>query len=132
MSKNGNGKKGRNWSSPIDPVLLDPTGAMHEGITMPGYEGVPFRGPVPNLKEDDPAHKQPVDGQKAHVEILELWRDEDLKRYREICQVIANGFGAISKEDMQYDPAKKNWRVFIRWLEFFTAMQKGGSYGRSR
>ena len=121
-----NGKK--NWNS-IDPVLLDPTGNMHKGITMPGHDGVPFRGPVPDLKEDDP--QQPVQQQKVHVEILELWDAKKLKRYRDICQVIANGFGLISKEEVQYDKDKKGWRVFIRWLELFTTM-KGGTDGRTR
>ena len=127
---NGNAKK-RDWGG-IDPQLLDPFGAIHKGITMPGHEGVPFRGTVPNLKEDDPEHLQPQAGQKAHVEILELWKPTELARYRNICQVVANGFGAISKEDMQYDKTKKNWRVFIRWLEFYTAIQKGGGNGSGR
>jgi len=131
MSTGGNGK--RNWNSEaIDPVLVDPTGNMHKGITMPGWDGVPFRGPVPDLKNDDPDHRQPVVGQKAHVEILELWDEKQLQHYRDICQVVANGYGAISKEDMQYDTKKCNWRVFIRWLEYFTTMGKDGNNGSSR
>jgi len=127
---NGNGKK-RDWGE-IDVQLVDPHGALHEGITMPGHEGIPFRGSVPNLKADDPEHLQPQAGQKAHVEILDLWKPTELARYRTICQVVANGFGAISKEDMQFDSKKKNWRVFIRWLEFYTAVTKGGINGRGR
>jgi len=123
-----NGKK--NWSSVIAPELVDPTGNMHKGITMPGWDGIPFRGPVPDLKEGDP--KQPVQHQKVHIEILCLWIDKDMKRYNEICQVVANGFAMISKEDMRYDEKKKNWRVFIRWLELFTTMEKGTDNGRNR
>jgi len=128
---NGHNRMRKDWGA-IDPQLLDPHGAMHEGITLPGYEGVPFRGPIPNLKGSDPAHMQPQFGQKLHVEILELWKEPDLKRYREICQVVANEFGMISKEDMQYEKSKGGWRVFIRWMEFYTAVQKGGGNGSSR
>ena len=96
---------------------------------MPGFEGLPFRGEVPDLKNDDPEKLQPTFNQKAHIEILDLWNETQLTRYRDICQVVANGFGAISKEDMQYDEKKKSWRVFIRWLEYFTSVKKGGSNG---
>jgi hypothetical protein len=130
VGSNGNGKK--QWDSEkIDPVLVDPSGNMHKGIVMPGWDGLPYRGPVPDLKENDPEHLQPQFKQKAHVDVLELWDKKQLDRYRDICQVVANGFGAISKEDMQYDEQKKGWRVFIRWLEFFTTVE-GGSNGRNR
>jgi hypothetical protein len=124
----GNGK--RKWSSEIDPVLVDPTGNMHKGITMPGWDGIPFRGPIPDLKEND--SKQPAQHQKVHVEVLELWKPKDMARYREVCQVVANGYGLISKEDMRYDEDKKSWRVFVRWLELFTTMEKGTVNGRDR
>lgn len=129
---NGNGSKTkeRNWSS-IDPQLVNPTGQLHEKISLPGWEGIPFRGPVPDLKETDPQRKQPVMAQKVHIELLDLSDKKQLARYRTICQVVANGYGQISKEDMQYDPKKKNWRVFVRWLEIFTAMGKGAGNGRN-
>lgn len=127
---NGNSKARRNWGV-IDPQLLDPHGAMHKNVSLPGYEGVPFRGSVPDLRTSDPEQLQPQFGQKVHIEILELWDTKQLERYREICQVVANGFGAVSKEDTQYDNSKKNWRVFIRWLEYYTTVEKGGSNGSS-
>lgn len=126
LGNNGNGKG--NWSS-IDPQLIDPTGQLHEGVTMPGWDGLPFKGPVPDLKESDV--RQPEVAMKVHVEIFELWNKKHLKRYREICQVIANGFGQISKEDMQYDARNKGWRVLIRWVELFTAMRRGNSHGHT-
>ena len=124
------GTNGKKWSSTLDPVLVDPTGNLHSGITMPGWDGLPFRGTIPDLKDGDP--KQPVQHQKVHIEILCLWVENDMKKYREICQVVANGYGLISKEDARYDEQKKNWRVFIRWLELFTAMEKGTDNGRNR
>lgn len=97
---------------------------------MPGYDGLPFRGDVPDLKNDDPEHKLPQIGQTAHVEILDLSIKDQLKHYEEVCQLVANGFAAISKEDMQWDPKKKNWRVFLRWIEYFMSIKKGGTNGR--
>jgi hypothetical protein len=131
MSNNGNGKKkSTRWgSAAIAPELIDPTGQLHKESILPGFEGTPFRGPVPDLRHDDAMRKQPEMHYKVHVEVLDLSVEEDMKRFRDVCQTIANGFGQPSKEDMQYDAEKKNWRVFIRWMEFFSAMPKGMNNG---
>jgi hypothetical protein len=129
MSRNGK----QRWGS-LDPKLLDPTGGqMHQQPMLPGYDGVPYRGAIPNVKQLDPEHKQPQVGAKVHVEILDLSKDEDLKRYRDVCQMIANDFGKISQERIEFDDKKKNWLVFIRWLEMFAYdPAKGHDHGRYR
>ena len=123
----GNGGKKR-WSSSIDQKLVDPTGTMEQPPVLPGYQGVPYRGPARDIKSDDPEHIQPEIRAKVHIQILDLSKQDDVDEYTRICQVIANGYGQLSKEDMQYDKRKKNWRVFVRWLELF-ATPKGARNG---
>jgi hypothetical protein len=86
---------------------------------LPGFQGVPYRGMIPDLKTEDPDHIQPQIGQKVHIEVLDLSKDPDLERYRIVSQMVANGFAVISKEDVRFVEESKNWRVFIRWLELF-------------
>jgi hypothetical protein len=127
--KNGNGN-GKKWgSASFDPALLDPTGQLGSKDVLPGFEGMPFRGQIPDLKRDDVERRQPEINYQVHVEILDLSKEEDLKRYREICQIIMNGFGQAAKEDLQYDPDKKSWRLFIRWMQIFSAMRKDMGHG---
>lgn len=132
MGRNGNGKK-EQWGS-IHPQLLDPTGGqMDAKPVLPGYEGVPFRGPIPNLKDTDPYHKQPQVSAKVHIEILDLTKPDHLERYEKVSQMVANGFAKMSQERIEYDPDKKNWRVFVRWLELFAYdPSKGHNHGRTR
>jgi hypothetical protein len=132
MGRNGNGKKPR-WGT-LDPKLLDPSGGqVDQPAVLPGYEGVPFRGPIPNVKESDPFYRQPQIGSKVHIEILDLSNDEHLERYSKVSQMVANGFAKMSQERIEYDPDKKNWRVFVRWLEMYAYdPTKGNNYGRNR
>ena len=70
---------------------------------------------------------------KVHVDVLDLRKPKEMKYYREICQMIGNGYAQFSKEDMRYDEKSKSWRVFIRWLELFTFdPTKGNSDGCRR
>lgn len=130
MGRNG---KQQRWGT-LDPQLLDPSGGqMHQSPVLPGYDGVPFRGPIPNVKETDPEHMQPQIGSKVHIEVFDLSDSDQLKRYRDACQMIANGFGKMSQERIEFNPTKKNWLVFIRWLELFAYdPAKGNNHGRSR
>ena len=130
MSKNGNGNGAARWgSAAIDPVLVDPTGQLNKKSILPGFEGTPYRGHIPDLRHDDPQRIKPELHYQVHIDVLDLSKEPDMKRYHDACQMIANGFAQLSKEDLQYDPAKKNWRVFMRWLEFFSATAKGTIHG---
>jgi hypothetical protein len=132
---NGNGNGGKKavvvrWGSdPIEPELLDPSGEASSKPMLPGYGGFPYRGPVPNLRHDDIDRRQPEVQTKVHIDILDLAKKPDMQRYRALCQMVANGFAQISKEDVRYDEKKKSWRVFIRWLELYTTLPKGNVYG---
>jgi hypothetical protein len=86
---------------------------------FPGFEGLPFRGIVPDRKELDPEKLQPQQGVRAHVEILDMAVEEDRKRMEDIYTTVANGHAIISAEEREYDPDKKNWRVFLRWADLY-------------
>ena len=128
MSNNGDGKD--RWD--IDSMLLDPTAGQRDmPATFPGYQGAPFRGQIPDLKSDDPQHKQPRVAARAHVEVLNMAEPDDLKRYEEIAQLAANGAAVISFEERQYDKSIQNWRVFVRWGDLFAYNpEKGHDSGR--
>lgn len=111
---------GGNGHHPPSSRLVDPWGVLNAPSVFPGHDGVPFRGPVPDLKSNDPEHKRPQVAVQAHVEILSMDNAEQMKRYQEIMQIIGNGFGQLGAEDRQYDKSIKNWRIFIRWWELFT------------
>lgn len=117
-------KEGKKFSD-IDPALLDPHGTMNHPNHFPGLDGLPYRGyNVPHLKERDPEAKRPKEAAKAHVDILDMSDEKERERYRDITQVVVNGYGAISFEDRQYDPEKKTWLVFVRWYELYCTTHK--------
>ena len=105
----------------IEDRLLSPRG--HEG-TYPAWEGLPFRGKIPDLREDDPDYKQPQIGSEAHVTVYDLSNPEHLEHYQKVWQLIANGTAMLSAEERVYDPEIKNWRVFMRWADSFTFAPK--------
>lgn len=107
---------------PIPPALLDPHGILHAPGVFPGANGVPFRGPTPNLKESDA--NQPTIGAQSVVDILDLGDPKDLKRYTEIWQVLTNGLAVLSEELKEYDKDTKSWRVFLRWGYQFSYLPK--------
>lgn len=113
----------------IDPRLLDPHGVLSLPNVFPGFNNVPFRGPVPALKENDPEHKQPQVGVQAHAAVLVTTNPEDMKRYEEIMQVIGNGYGQLGAEERQYDDSIKGWRIFIRWWALYSYVPKGRPNG---
>ena len=126
---NGNGKHPERPALPkaepkprFDPRLLDPTGAAGKPLVFPGYEGVPFRGTVPNIKESDPDEQRPQLGMQVRVDILDLSKPEDLEYYGQISQMVGNGFAQISFEERQFIEEKKSWLVLLRWMLHFAYM----------
>jgi hypothetical protein len=97
----------------IDGKLLDPNRMRGKGFTLPGFDGLPFRGAVPDLKDSDV--KQPTIGYETFVEILDLSIPEQLQHYEDVWQLISNSYAILSAEEKHYDEGTKNWRVFIRW-----------------
>lgn len=106
----------------LDPRLLDPTGSHQKSLVFPGYDGFPFRGPVPDIKDTDP--QQPQYSAQVFVHVLDLSKAEDLEYYGQIAQMVGNGFAQISFEDKQFIAEKKSWLVLIRWMLNYAYMPK--------
>ena len=90
-------------------------GARGQDSTWPTWQEFPFRGDIPDLREDDPEHKQPKIGYETHVTVYDLSNPEHLDHYEKVWQMAANSTVIISAEERTYDPDTKNWRVFLRW-----------------
>jgi len=104
----------------IDSALVDPSKGQRDMAPMfPGVEGIPFRGVVPDLKNDDPETLQPKQGCRVHVEILDMSDEKDLKRMEAVYSMYANGTAMISSEDRQWIPEDKTWKVFLRWADLY-------------
>lgn len=89
-------------------------------IVMPGYDGIPFRGVVPDLVKGG---KTPIERLYAKVRIFDLSDAKQLEEYQSICDVIAKGWCALSREEIQWVEEKKSWIVFIRYVERFAEME---------
>ncbi len=55
------------------------------------YEGIPFRGPQMNLRQDDPPHLQPKVRYEPHVQIFDFADEKDIQDYIVILDSIARG-----------------------------------------
>ena len=119
---NGNGHAAMQRFSNRWNKLLDPHRTADKEFVLPGWDGLPFRGSVPCLKESDPEYRQPQVAYEPHVWILDLSVKEDLEDYRSVYQLVTNGSAVISAEERQYDKDIKNWRIFLRWALMFTHM----------
>ena len=110
---------------PIPTDLLDPTGTRDQPSILPGFQGLPFRGRVPNLKTDDPEYKQPQVASRIFVRVFDLSKPKDLEYYEKVSQLVGNGFAVISIEDKVFDEKLHNWRVLLRWMVQYSYVPKG-------
>lgn len=81
------------------------------------FMGLPYRGNIPNLKNDDPDYKQPQYHFDVHIEQFSSLNEEDMKRWTEIMQKISDGLAFTSFEERQYDQDLKGWHILLRWCE---------------
>jgi len=111
---------------PLPAHLLDPANVLGKESVLPGMDGLPFRGPIPDLRETDPDHMRPQVGYGAHVQLFVLSKPKDLAYYQQVIQLMANGFAVMGAEDRVYDKDIKSWRILLRWYEQFATMKPRG------
>lgn len=111
----------------IPDRLIDPQGVFQQPMVLPGIDGFPFRGAIPDLKETDPEAFRPQMGQQIFANVLDLSETEDLKYYQQILQLVGNGYAQISVEERKYDDSIKSWRVFIRWILYYGYVAQGAN-----
>jgi len=85
----------------------------------PQFEGLPFRGAAPDLKNTDPSHMQPKICYEVHVRQFDLKNEKHLEEYENIFQQVAEGSVTVSFEERVYDDDIKSWRVLLRYYDQF-------------
>jgi len=83
------------------------------------FNGVPFRGRIPNLSKTD---MPPVMDYDVHVDILDLSDEEQKTKYEQICQKFVQGKAFIWVDDRKWDANSGNFKVFVRWADVFMRM----------
>lgn len=126
---NGAAKKKR---PDLDAAMLDPGGVVSQPSRMPGWDGMPFRGAVPFLKNDDGEHNQPQIAYSVHADVFDMSDEEDRDYYAKVWQMAANGYALISADERQWVPEKKSWCVFLRWATPYTYVAKESADGQVR
>ena len=77
------------------------------------FRGLPYRGKAEIIDKDN----QPVKKRETHIAQFALNSEEDMAKYSEIIQKVADGASQISFEERVYDDTIKSWRVLIRWFD---------------
>ena len=83
------------------------------------WDGLPYRGPVMNFKENDPENMLPQMDFEAHVKIFELNNKEHLEEYEKILRKMTKGEATQFYELKEYDKDIKSWRVLIAYTDVF-------------
>ena len=81
--------------------------------------GAPFltkRIRVPMYEKDAPPDKRPYRMRSIRNDVLELWKEEDKKRYDAIWEAAGLELVMVADEERKYIESESNWKVFIRWV----------------
>jgi hypothetical protein len=88
-----------------------------EGIRIDGiYKGLPYEGPVLNLKNDDPEHMKPRLVATVTVDTFLMDNKEDVKKYKAHMEDVGRGWAQVSLEDVQWIPSRETWKIFLRLM----------------
>lgn len=86
-------------------------------LFWPGVDEYPFRGSnVPPMLKKDEIEQIPL-VLDAKAEVLTL--PKDIKRYEEIIDRCANGWYSMRFEKTNYDAEKREYIVFLSWVEVY-------------
>jgi len=85
------------------------------------YNGLPYRGPVLDYKNDDPEHLRPQLKQTAKVAQFDMNDDEQMLAYEQLVQKVCDGRAVVSSEDKVYEQSIGSWRILVRWTEPYYA-----------
>ena len=59
------------------------------------FQGVPFRGPQMDVRQDDPEHMQPVCHHDPHLKTFDFSKQEDIDAYQEVLFKVTKGSSTI-------------------------------------
>ena len=81
------------------------------------WEGLPYKGPSYNLKEEDPEHMRPQLRRKANVRQFRTWVPEEMEAWERVAQGVASRVNILSFEEKEFVPEKEGWIILCRWME---------------
>jgi len=82
---------------------------------------IPWRGPQWDRREGEDPELVYV----AKIQIFNLSIPEDLKKYEQTTDKIANGAYMMGREEVAFDKDKGTWLVLLRWYEMYNEAPKG-------
>lgn len=100
---------------PITPSMIDTSGALNKKPVLPGKDGVPFRGEVPNLKENDTAEAQTQQAIQGHAAIFDLSDPLQLRYYQTLFHLVYNQKAIIGMERTDFNAQTGKYTAFVRW-----------------
>lgn len=113
---------------PITAFMIDPHGALNQVETLPGKNGLPFRGTsIPNLKDDDPLEAQPKRAVQGHAAVFDLSDPAHLNYYQTLFHLVYNGRATVGQERVDFSPTTGKYMAFVRW-GFEYCYSKPGSF----
>jgi hypothetical protein len=84
------------------------------------YRGsVPFRGPHPLYKNDEPHETRAKLFHEPKVQFLDLSRPEDIEAYQNVLSLCANGRAQLMIENAVYDQELHTFRVLLTYVELY-------------
>jgi len=88
-----------------------------EGIIIDGmFNNMPYEGRPLNLKKDDPPHMQLRLVASVSVDTFMMNNQEHVERYTKYMEDVSRGWAEISREEVEFIPARETWKIFLRLM----------------
>ena len=81
------------------------------------YKGHPFIGTKTKAVDNSDPTTIPVKKVIVHTAQFNLNKPEDMEKYNDVLQKVADNLSTISFEEKQYDSEIGSWRVLLRWMD---------------
>jgi len=93
-------------------------------LKFPGFQGLPFKGTPPDLKNEDAPRRLPITNGRVYVRIFDLSKTRELSEYEKIMSKFVGdrSHSLLSHEEFMQMPDKGTWKTLIRWVELYTEL----------
>lgn len=107
---------------PTPPESAHSTSEKHLSDLL--FEGLPFKGDVPSLKESDPDYLRPKLQETVHIKVFDTAVPEDMCAMEKVMQETRTipPTVRIYERDKQFIEITGSWRIFMTWTELYYAM----------
>ena len=118
-------KFGRDQEGPVGPVEYPLADGFKKKYGSDTYQGKPYKGKIYARKEGDPDSKQPVMVSEVHIDNFVTTDSEDIKKWQNVIQRVADGIAIVSFEEKVYDDKIGGWRILLRWADLYYTNPEG-------